>query len=112
MQLSSAFQSKHSHLGRQPYVQVSLFKLIASLQPKQSDCHCDVTQDPVCTPEGFIFSKEAIIENLVQQKKVIKRKQAAWQAQQADDQQKVSSDGWHREHKQRLTVSHHWHDFD
>ena len=50
-----------------------------------------VVQDPVCTPEGFIFSKEAIIENLVQQKKAIKRKHAAWEAQQAEDQQKVTS---------------------
>jgi len=46
-------------------------------------------QDPVCTPEGFLFSKEAIIENLIQQKKAIKRKHAAWEAQQADDHQKV-----------------------
>lgn len=45
--------------------------------------------DPVCTPEGFLFSKEAIIENLVQQKKAIKRKMAAWEAQQSDDQLKV-----------------------
>lgn len=48
-------------------------------------------QDPVCTPEGFLFSKEAIIENLIQQKKAIKRKHAAWEAQQVDDQQKVHS---------------------
>lgn len=47
-------------------------------------------QDPVCTPDGFLFSKEAIIENLVQQKKAIKRKLAAWEAQQSDDQLKVS----------------------
>ncbi len=46
-------------------------------------------QDPVCTPEGFLFSKEAIIENLIQQKKAIKRKHAAWEAQQSDDQQKA-----------------------
>ncbi len=46
-------------------------------------------QDPVCTSEGFLFSKEAIIENLIQQKKAIKRKHAAWEAQQADDHQKV-----------------------
>lgn len=48
-------------------------------------------QDPVCTPDGFLFSKEAIIENLVQQKKAIKRKLAAWEAQQSDDQLKVSA---------------------
>lgn len=46
-------------------------------------------QDPVCTPDGFLFSKEAIIENLVQQKKAIKRKLAAWEVQQSDDQLKV-----------------------
>ncbi|DBA91103.1 hypothetical protein WJX77_006701 [Trebouxia sp. C0004] len=45
--------------------------------------------DPVCTPEGYLFSKEAIIESLIQQKKAIKRKHAAWEAQQADDHQKV-----------------------
>lgn len=46
-------------------------------------------QDPVCTPEGYLFSKEAIVENLLQQKKAIKRKLAAWESQQADDQQKA-----------------------
>ena len=51
---------------------------------------CDL-QDPVCTPDGFLFSKEAIIENLVQQKKAIKRKMAAWEAQQSDDQLKVNA---------------------
>ena len=55
------------------------------------DCQSvDNLQDPVCTPEGFLFSKEAIIENLVQQKKAIKRKLAAWEAQQSDDQLKVN----------------------
>lgn len=52
-------------------------------------------QDPVCTPDGFLFSKEAIIENLVQQKKAIKRKLAAWEAQQSDDQLKVSASAAH-----------------
>lgn len=47
-------------------------------------------QDPVCTPDGYLFSKEAIVENLLQQKKMIKRKLAAWESQQASDQQKVS----------------------
>lgn len=35
--------------------------------------------DPVCTPEGIIYSKEAILEALVHQKKEIKRKTAAWE---------------------------------
>ncbi len=52
---------------------------------------CVNVQDPVCTPDGYLFSKEAIIENLVQQKKAIKRKMAAWEAQQSDDQLKVNA---------------------
>lgn len=43
--------------------------------------------DPVVTPDGYLFSKEAILENLLQQKKIIKRKTAAWEAQQAEEQQ-------------------------
>lgn len=62
----------------------------------ESICHGVVyLQDPVCTPDGFLFSKEAIIENLVQQKKAIKRKLAAWEAQQSDDQLKVSAPASH-----------------
>lgn len=45
--------------------------------------------DPVATPEGYIFSREAIIENLVQQKKSLKRKLVAWEAQQQGDQRKA-----------------------
>jgi nitric oxide synthase-interacting protein len=41
------------------------------------------------TPDGYIYSKEAILENLLQQKKAIKRKLAAYEAQQAEEQQKV-----------------------
>lgn len=36
----------------------------------------------MCTPAGVIFSKEAILENLLAQKKANKRKLAAWEAQQ------------------------------
>ena len=61
-------------------------------------------QDPVCTPDGFLFSKEAIIENLVQQKKAIKRKLAAWEAQQSDDQLKVINVLTHAEHKLCMQV--------
>jgi nitric oxide synthase-interacting protein len=46
-------------------------------------------QDPVCTPDGYLFSREAILENLLQQKKSNKRKFAAWEAQQQDEQRKV-----------------------
>lgn len=45
-------------------------------------------QDPVCTPKGFLFSREAILENLLEQKKANKRKLAAWEAQQADEARK------------------------
>ncbi len=36
-----------------------------------------------------MFSREAILENLLQQKKANKRKFAAWEAQQQDEQRKV-----------------------
>lgn len=42
----------------------------------------------MCTPKGYLFSREAILENLLDQKKANKRKLAAWQAQQADDARK------------------------
>ena len=29
-----------------------------------------LSQDPVCTPKGHLFSREAILENLLEQKKV------------------------------------------
>lgn len=52
--------------------------------------HCVwAVQDPVCTPDGYMFSREAILENLLQQKKANKRKYAAWEAQQQDEQRKV-----------------------
>lgn len=28
------------------------------------------SQDPVCSPKGYLFSREAILENLLEQKKV------------------------------------------
>ena len=31
---------------------------------------CAPCQDPVCTPKGYLFSREAILENLLEQKKV------------------------------------------
>eukprot|EP00775_Hariotina_reticulata_P008739 gene8739-8919_t len=46
--------------------------------------------DPMATPDGHLYSKEAILENLLQQKKAIKRKLAAYEAQQQEEQQKAS----------------------
>ena len=48
-------------------------------------------QDPVATPHGIIFSREAILENLLAQKKAIRRKLALWEAQQAGETRKVRS---------------------
>ena len=39
---------------------------------------------PVVTPEGVVYDKEAIIECLIAQREDLKRKRAAWEAQQAD----------------------------
>lgn len=36
----------------------------------------------MCTPQGVLFSRQAILENLLAQKKANKRKLAAWEAQQ------------------------------
>lgn len=41
------------------------------------------------TPDGYLYSREALLENLLQQKKAIKKKLAAYEAQQQDEQQKV-----------------------
>lgn len=46
--------------------------------------------DPMVTPEGYMYSREALLENLLQQKKAIKRKLAAYEAQQQDEQQKAA----------------------
>jgi nitric oxide synthase-interacting protein len=43
----------------------------------------------VVTPDGYIFSREAILENLLQQKKAIKRKLAEWEADQKAEADKV-----------------------
>ena len=48
------------------------------------------------TPDGYLFSREAILENLLAQKKIIKRKTAAWEAQQAETQQQArAARVWH-----------------
>eukprot|EP00879_Flechtneria_rotunda_P027769 GHRR01029760.1.p1 GENE.GHRR01029760.1~~GHRR01029760.1.p1 ORF type:complete len:291 (+),score=89.66 GHRR01029760.1:231-1103(+) len=55
--------------------------------------HCTsvlcILQDPVVTPDGYLYSREAILENLLQQKKAIKRKLAAYEAQQQEEQRKA-----------------------
>ena len=49
----------------------------------------DAMQDPVITPDGYMYSREAIYESLLAQKKANKRKQAAWEEQQLEDSRKV-----------------------
>lgn len=46
--------------------------------------------DPMVTPDGYLYSREALLENLLQQKKAIKKKLAAYEAQQQDEQQKAA----------------------
>ncbi len=46
-------------------------------------------QDPVVTPDGCLYSKESILENLLAQKKAIKRNLEAWEAAQQQQKQKV-----------------------
>ncbi|CAD7701384.1 unnamed protein product [Ostreobium quekettii] len=46
-------------------------------------------KDPVCTPDGIVYSREAILENLLEQRKANKRKLAAWEAQQAEEQRQA-----------------------
>lgn len=41
------------------------------------------------TPHGVLYSREAILENLLAQKKAIKKRMAAWEAAQAADAKKV-----------------------
>jgi hypothetical protein len=43
------------------------------------------------TPDGYLYSREALLENLLQQKKAIKKKTAAYEAQQQDELQKVGA---------------------
>lgn len=45
-------------------------------------------KDPVVTPDGCLYSKEAILENLLAQKKAIKRNLEAWEAAQQQQKQK------------------------
>jgi nitric oxide synthase-interacting protein len=45
------------------------------------------------TPDGFLFSREAILENLLQQKKALKRKLAEWEAEQKAEAEKVRGGG-------------------
>uniref|UniRef100_A0A7S0R794 Nitric oxide synthase-interacting protein zinc-finger domain-containing protein n=1 Tax=Pyramimonas obovata TaxID=1411642 RepID=A0A7S0R794_9CHLO len=40
-------------------------------------------KDPVTTPEGYLYSKESILECLVSQKKSVARQLAAWEDQEA-----------------------------
>lgn len=49
----------------------------------------ELDQDPVCTPDGYLYSREAILESLLQQKKSNKRKFAVWEAQQLEATRKV-----------------------
>jgi nitric oxide synthase-interacting protein len=48
--------------------------------------HCGLTLspaiDPVVTPDGIVYSKEVILENLLQQKKAIARELKAWEEQE------------------------------
>lgn len=48
--------------------------------------------DPVVTPDGFLFSKEAILENLLSQKKTIKKQMAAWEAAQVEGERKAADE--------------------
>jgi hypothetical protein len=45
----------------------------------------------VVTPDGYLYSREAILENLLQQKKGIKRKLAEWEAAQKAEDDKVGA---------------------
>lgn len=45
-------------------------------------------EDPVVGPSGHVFSREAILENLLAQKKANKRKLKAWEAQQQEERRK------------------------
>jgi hypothetical protein len=48
-----------------------------------------VAQDPVVTPDGYLYSREAILSNLLEQKKAIKRKLATWEKEQQEEQERV-----------------------
>ena len=38
--------------------------------------------DPVCTPHGYLYNYEALLENMLEQKKEYKRALKEWKAQQ------------------------------
>ena len=61
----------------------------AGLHFKPAMIRNDDMQDPVISPEGYLYSREAIYESLLAQKKANKRKQAAWEEQQLEDSRKV-----------------------
>ena len=52
------------------------------ITPTDTPFHAGPAQEPMCTPQGMLFSREAILENLLAQKKANKRKLATWEAQQ------------------------------
>lgn len=60
--------------------------IVQESQSNYYDCRLTLQPavDPMITPDGYVFSREAILENLLQQKKAIKRKLAAWEAQQQE----------------------------
>jgi hypothetical protein len=43
-----------------------------------------VLQDPVVTPDGIVYSREVILENLLKQKKAIGREVKAWEEQEKE----------------------------
>jgi nitric oxide synthase-interacting protein len=61
-------------------------------QGRYDDCALSLQRavDPVVTPDGYIFSREAILTNLLAQKKAIRRKTAAWAAAQEADAARAS----------------------
>ena len=46
-------------------------------------------------PDGYLYSREAILESLLQQKKATWRKLAAWEVQQQDSCARHASDKDH-----------------
>ncbi|KAK0400666.1 hypothetical protein QR680_015380 [Steinernema hermaphroditum] len=75
---------------------------------KEFDC-CSLTlqpcRDPVVTPNGYIFDKEAVIEYMVQQKKENARKLKEWEKQNKLEQEKaaVKSEEANEEKKRKFT---------
>jgi nitric oxide synthase-interacting protein len=46
--------------------------------------------DPVVTPDGYIYSREAIVASLLQQKKAAKRARGEWEALRAREEQRAA----------------------